>query len=454
MAQGPRSVRTAIGSFLSLERNVLVMSLTALLINFGFYTFQPFIPLYLRTLNANITDIGIVFVAMQVAATVAAIPGGLLADRLGRKSVIVMGNAVGFGLYLALVGVNYWPVALLILFAATIFSTLVQPAASSTVAESVRMHDRSSAFGTFLLFTDLGLALGAALGGYFSFTLSILFLGIAGIAAAFIRLGLLKETLPKELRSERPSSRKPLFIVNLTRNVWLYLLVLVIFNFSVGLGQPIYAIFSTDILNLSKVQLGVMVSLGYVAAILSSFMAGRLAKKTGVANMMGMGVIVSSLILVPWLYSPNAFVAIALFALSGFFAQFFFVANQALIANITRAEERGSIIGFVITAAGAGSIVGPYVGSVLWVLLDPRSPFLISALLGIAIATPLIWIREPRAARHCPHCGREVEEQARFCDLCGKLIRYKKCYGCGRDLEESARFCDICGRDQPKETKT
>jgi len=449
MGQGPRQLWSEIGSFLSLERNVLVMSITGLLINFGYLTFQPFIPLYLRTLEADITEIGIVFVAIQLAATLVSIPGGILADRLGRKTIIVVGNAVGYALFFILLGAKTWTIALLTLFAATLFATLVQPAYSSTVAESVNKEERGRAFGTFLFMVYLGLAFGAAVGGYFSYRVDIFIVAGAGVIAAVIRLFFLRETLPPSARANRQTGHRSFFTGNLTRNVWLLLFALLVFNFSSGLGQPLYAIFSTDILQLSKSELGIMVGVGYLASMLGAFFAGRVSERLGIANTMSIAVILASLFLVPWLYAPSALLAIGIFSMSGFFAQFFFVGNQALMANITRPEERGSIIGFITTVAGFGSIAAPYVGSQIWIAMDPRTPFLLSALLAVGVVAPLALIHEPTAETSCPHCGRGLPVEARFCDMCGRPIHFKNCWGCGRELEESARFCDECGRDQP-----
>lgn len=434
-------------SFFSLERNVVVMSVTGLMLNFGYQSFQTFVPLYLRTLEAGILDIGIVFVAIQIATTLVSIPGGVLADRLGRKFVIITGNALGFGLYFALLGVSNWTIALIVLFAATVFATLVQPASSSLVAESVKPVDRSRAFGTFLFFVYLGLALGGIVGGFFANWVDIVIVATSGVVAASIRVFLLKETLPKGRRAD--PNRKSL-VTRLSRDVWFLLLALLVFNFSSGLGQPLYAIFSTDILHLTKWELGVMVGMGFLAGMFGAFLAGKISARLGVTKMMVMAVIVASFLLIPWLYSPNSILAVMIFSVSGFFAQFFFVGNQALMADLTSAKERGSIIGLVTTVAGFGSITAPYIGSQLWLRLDPRSPFLISSLLAIAVAIPLLLIRRPGAAK-CPHCGRAVPQEARFCDSCGEPIVYRRCSVCGRRLEEKASFCDSCGSRQVAE---
>jgi len=400
MEEGARRLRGRIESFLSLERNVLVISITGLLINFGVQAFQPFIPFYLETLKANIPEIGIVYVSIAIAGNLMSVPGGILADKIGRKTMIVVGNVVGFGLYFALLGVNSWTMALLVLFAATVFATLVQPAYSSTIAESVEVGDRARAFGTFYVLVYLGLALGSAVGGFLpnsrGYELNILVVATAGVAAASFRSLFLKETLPQETRTNSTEPGRRFFLVRLTKNVWLVLAALLIFNFSSSLGQPIYAIFSTNELHLSEPQFAVMVSLGYVASMLGAFGAGRVSKKFGVKVTMIASVLVEGFLIIPWVYSPNPSFAIGIFAISGFFSQFFFVGNQTLMANVTTAEERSSVIGFISMAAGLGSIVAPFIGSELWVLFNPRIPFLISVAVAAAVVLPLALIQESR----------------------------------------------------------
>jgi MFS family permease len=395
----PRLRWSRLTAFLSLQRNILMLSLTALLINFGAEVFQPFIPLYLESLKANISQIGLVYVGIALATNLASIPGGYLADKIGRKNIIVIGNAVGFGLYILLLGTNTWAGALLILIMATSFAALAQPAYTSTVAESVDVKDRSNAFATFYLLVYLGLALGSIIGGFLPnpgrFEWNILVIAAAGVMAALGRFIFLKETLPKKARANTLGPKKPFLLARLSRNVWLILLALLVFNFSSGLGQPLYAIFATKQLHLSQGEFGVMIALGFLAPMVGSFGAGRVSRRLGVRNMMILALILGGILLVPWIYAPSPLFAIVVYTVSGFFTQFFFIGNQTLMANVTLAEERSSIVGFITTVAGLGGIVAPYIGSQFWVQIDPKAPFLVSAALAVVVAIPLALIREP-----------------------------------------------------------
>lgn len=373
------------------------MSGTGLLTNLGAQAFQPFIPLYLETLNATIPQIGMVYVGITIAANLS-IFGGLLADTIGRKTTIVLGGSIGFGLFLGLLGVSSWVGASLFLFAGYFFATLVQPAVTSTIAESVELKDRSNAFSSFWVLAYLGLAIGSLVGGYLpnpgKFELNILVIGIAGVGAALARLVFLKETFPPEARANRRNYRDRSFVAHLSRNIWLVMIALLLSNFSSGLGLAIYPLFSTQQLHLSQGEFGVMIGIAPIASMLGAFGAGRVSKRLGVRRMMIFAIILSGVLLVPWIYASNSLLAIGAYAVSGFFAQFFLVGNQALMANITRTEQRSSVIGFITTIAGLSGIAAPYIGSELWVLMNPRTPFLISVLLTGLVAIPLVIVHE------------------------------------------------------------
>lgn len=59
----------------------------------------------------------------------------------------------------------------------------------------------------------------------------------------------------------------------------------------------------------------------------------------------------------------------------------------------------------------------------------------------------------------CPKCGKEVEEDAKFCGYCGyEFVKEKDtatitttlCPNCGAELEEDAIYCTKCGYELPE----
>ena len=47
----------------------------------------------------------------------------------------------------------------------------------------------------------------------------------------------------------------------------------------------------------------------------------------------------------------------------------------------------------------------------------------------------------------CQYCGRELEDNAAFCDGCGAILDgpKKRCLSCGEEIPETATICPVCG---------
>jgi len=53
---------------------------------------------------------------------------------------------------------------------------------------------------------------------------------------------------------------------------------------------------------------------------------------------------------------------------------------------------------------------------------------------------------------HCPSCGRENPEQAKFCEECGASF-VRICLSCGQQTRPAAKFCPACGTALKSEGK-
>src|SRR5919204_264732 len=78
-----------------MTRDIAVLVGMQLLWGFGFGVIAPIWPLALREIGASPQDVGVVFGVGNLAAVFAFLPAGYIADRVGRKPVIVAALAVG-----------------------------------------------------------------------------------------------------------------------------------------------------------------------------------------------------------------------------------------------------------------------------------------------------------------------------------------------------------------------
>jgi len=127
----------------------------------------PFLSLYLRQrLGIPLTTVGLIFTIWALAAFPAQLVGGELADRLGRRSMMVFSLVAGglatIGLGLATSLPSFVIMALL----AGLTGPLYGPAANAMLADLVGPRRRPRAFGLLRITSNLGFAIGPALGGF------------------------------------------------------------------------------------------------------------------------------------------------------------------------------------------------------------------------------------------------------------------------------------------------
>jgi len=394
-------LRRKIVEFISLETNVIVLSLTGFLLNFAAQTFQPFTSLYLMSLGADVAQVGLAFAFLSFAIAIVTLPGGMIADRFGRKMLIVVGNFTGFLCYFLLLLIGPWQLAVIVLFIQSLMSTFYQPAYTAIIAESVPDEERGNAFGTFFFIVSIGFFVGPMIGGYLysfaGFSTILYGAGFLGVSGSLIRLVWIRETLTAKrrkaveaVRIERSWSGLPHF----GRDLKFLTVVSSMVGFVYGVMFPYVPVYATEILKISKFELGVMFSVSSFAQFMISLPAGKIIRKVGTRKLMTLAIICSSALIIPWIYSPSILFAICIYTITGVFTQLFTIANQTLTSNLTSIRTRASAIGVITTVSGLVGAVSPYLGSLIWIRINPQSVFLLVTAVGLLTSIPLIAIKE------------------------------------------------------------
>ncbi len=160
----------------------------------------PFLTLYLRQrMGISMTQIGLVFTLNAATSVAFGMIGGLLTDRLGRRSVMLV-SLLGSSATLFLMGVASSYAAMVALAAAAgIVGSLFQPARDAMVADLTTPEQRTEAYSVLRIASNLGFAIGPAIGGFLAATSYLLLFSLAGGAslAFFVAtLILVRETRP------------------------------------------------------------------------------------------------------------------------------------------------------------------------------------------------------------------------------------------------------------------
>lgn len=181
-------------------RVVLVLAAGDLVASFGFSLFFPFLTIYLvQQLGASAAQAGLVVAAYSLCSIGSGVAGGWLADRLGRRPVLIVSSASTALLVTSMALVTEaWHVGLVMLLLGSIDPAFL-PAARAAVADAVDEDRRPRAYGLLGVANALGWIAGPVIGAGLSTLGYPLLFGVSGILVgcySLIALRWLPETRP------------------------------------------------------------------------------------------------------------------------------------------------------------------------------------------------------------------------------------------------------------------
>ena len=160
----------------------------------------PFFTLYIsRRFGINMTGLGLFMSLYAISIFFSSILGGALADRVGRRTTMLMGLTVS-GLSSLLMGwANSMGMLAAIVLVVGLFAEVGGPARQAMVADLLPERQRTQGFGLLRMVHNLAVAIGPAIGGLMA-ARSFLWLfvadAVASVLTAILVAAVLRETRP------------------------------------------------------------------------------------------------------------------------------------------------------------------------------------------------------------------------------------------------------------------
>ncbi|MDH7489389.1 MAG: MFS transporter [Anaerolineae bacterium] len=165
----------------------------------------PFLTLYLRQrLGISLLQVGLVFTVNAAVSLFAGMLGGFIADRFGRRRVMLV-SLLASSVVLLLMGLASTYAQMVALAAAIgLAGPVSQPARDAMIADLTQPAQRPEAYSVLRVATNLGYAIGPAVGGFLASVSYLLSFGLAASAslAVFVLTWfLVRETLTEAARA-------------------------------------------------------------------------------------------------------------------------------------------------------------------------------------------------------------------------------------------------------------
>jgi MFS family permease len=386
---------------------ILILFLTAMIFaNIGGSMYDGLLPLYLKELNADITDIGLFFTLSQIVPLFLQILGGWVSDSLGRLRAIAIGSIFGLLAYFPLVLADTWHWLLLATAVGAIARSLVGPSFDAFIAEHSTEQNRGKVYGIsqaiFMIVMVIGPPLGGLLTSQYGFKLMLFIAGVFYFVAMIIRLSMAREAAknkatdaPKltfeSLKSNLISMAGLIFSGGLI--TWM-LITDGIRDTSFQLSGNLFPVYMQEIGGLDYQQIGWVTSMFGICMMLSTIPGGWLSDKTGERFPIALGMVLlsSSLFILINIPLGNHLLYYVGWGVAGLGAGISGPAYQSLISKAVPEKQRGLAFGLFSTSLGVISLPAPLIGSQLWDKFGPAAPFTITATVILLSVIP-IWLK-------------------------------------------------------------
>ncbi len=389
------SVREFLGN-----RNIVLVMITQTLSMFLAWLWWPYKSLFILELGATNELLGLLVMIETLGGMFLQIPGGVLADRYGRKRVIIAAAVLGLGSPLIyLVAGDWLQLVPALLLAST--ASLSRGAMNALIAESLPSDKRGAGFAAISFVQKIPNVFTGIVGGrimdLFGVIQGVRLVLMGSIAVSALTIIIywlyLEETFAPEERKQTKMNVNLGAIRELgsmPRNAWVLTIVAGISSFSVRMVFSFTVPYVINVIGLSKTEYG---AIGTAVSLISMFLTlpgGVLSDRIGRKQTVIISRVISSLSTIGVPLSWNM-LSLGAFRItgsigSGLGGTFMRVRGgpvwQALVADVTPPEGRARIMSLMGTFVSIISTPASYVGGYLVDNVSPESTFYASFLLN------------------------------------------------------------------------
>lgn len=392
--------------------NLLTLIVSWLFVFFTFSMTFSFESPFFRELGAPPEIIGIMGSVGAMVLGLVRIPGAVLADRYGRRQIIVMMTFVIALSFLFYIFAPDWRFVLMGMIISNL-ALIYQPALDAILADSVPPEKRGMGYAAVNVIPNIPTIAAPVIAGILVETYGI----IAGMrivytiiffcmmAAATIRLLFLRETLETpqkiQLSAFKVAFRDSLSAIkeawkDMPRTLKFVTIAFLVSAFEEPMFRLFTALYVLDVVGISGIQWGVINTAWVATTLIFGFPLGKVVDIIGRKKSILFAYlffIPSTLLFLTSRSFTQLFIVYLLFGIAGCLIM---PAYNALLADLIPKEKRGRIMGTIVTLNILATVPASALGGFLYGA-SPVYPFILTISLGVTVSLIILFmVREPK----------------------------------------------------------
>lgn len=384
-------------------------------------SFVMILPLFARRfseLGAGVEALGISAMAYALTSALAAPFMGALADRFGRRPLVLVSLGVYAAAFSGYLFASSATDFIVLRGLAGAFTAGLIPAVTGLAADLAPSDRQAQWIGFMNAGASLGWIAGPIAGGLiydrWGYDVALIVSIIMAIITLLVALLYVAESRPAAARSsagvQRRAAGTPPKNIKLTlldlrstlpNSLSAFIVLLFIFFavlFAWAFIEPRFMFYAYNDLGWSSSMLGLVMSTYGVAMVCGELALGQLSDRLGRKPVIIMGLVLFSAQFIGLAFFKNHSLIAAAFVIAGLGNALYDPALSASILDISPEQHRSRILGIKSMVGSSGSILGPALVALLNSSVDARSIFLIAV--GVVLFTTVTGLTYPARERH------------------------------------------------------
>ncbi len=393
---------------------ILLLAASVALMMTGFGIVMPVFARRLGELGGGVQALGLMTVAFAASQFIASPFMGALADRWGRRPLILTALGTFVLVNIAYLFAPSVPVFILIRGAGGAFTAGLFPAAMGVVGDIVPEKERARWIGIVMGGYGVGFIFGPALGGFlydgWGFVAPFIVSAVLALAAFLAAAILIPETRPPAVRRRDAlrKQREKAIKSKIKEPIWaslpkpLYIFASLLFldfigSFAFAFVEPEMVFYFYDDLGWTTVQFGAIVGAYGLAMVLGQTMLGQSSDRFGRKPVIILGIALTITLYVGLTFVTSFWLMAAGAMIAGLGSALLSPALSAFYLDITAEAHRSRVVGMKESALALGGVLGPLAVVAISPLTTSQGIFVIAGALNVlGVLLAMFLLKEPR----------------------------------------------------------